>query len=149
MRRLRDTTLGADPLAAVFPRSSREPLRQQEVSRSARRITVGVSLDPEVRERARNAVYWTPGLTLTDLATQALAAAVDDLETSAGSHSRRVAARRASDARSGRWAPTSRTPPYTRSDPRCRGAARWPDMGPRIAEVRVGAIVRTPLISRL
>ena len=84
MRRPRDSTLGADPLAAVFPRSSTGPLRQQEVSRSARTITVGVSLDPEVLERARNAVYWTPGLTLTDLATQALAAAVDDLEYERG-----------------------------------------------------------------
>jgi hypothetical protein len=84
MRRPRDSTLGADPLASVFPRSSTGPLRQQEVSRSARAITVGVSLDPEVLERARNAAYWTPGLTLTDLANHALAAAVDDLEHERG-----------------------------------------------------------------
>jgi hypothetical protein len=84
MRRPRDSTLGADPLAAVFPSTSTGPPAHHEASRSARTITVGVSLDPEVLERARNAVYWTPGLTLTDLATQALAAAVDDLEYERG-----------------------------------------------------------------
>ena len=80
MRPRRSSTLGDDPLAAVFPPSSTGPAARQEVPRSARAITVGVSLDPEVLERARNAVYWTPGLTLTALATTALAAAVDDLE---------------------------------------------------------------------
>src|ERR1700694_4122292 len=83
MRPRRSSTLGDDPLAAVFPPSSARPA-QQETPRSARAITVGVALDPEVLERARNAVYWTPGLTLTDLATQALAAAVDDLEDERG-----------------------------------------------------------------
>jgi hypothetical protein len=47
-------------------------------------VTVGVSLDPEVLERARNAVYWTPGLTLTALATRALATTVDALEHERG-----------------------------------------------------------------
>lgn len=84
MRPRRSSTLGDDPLAAVFPPSSTRPATHQEASRSARAITVGVSLDPAVLERARNAVYWTPGLTLTDLATQALAAAVDDLEHERG-----------------------------------------------------------------
>ena len=84
MRPRRSSTLGDDPLAAVFPPSTTEPAAHQEVPRSARAITVGVSLDPEVLERARNAVYWTPGLTLTALATTALAAAVDDLEHERG-----------------------------------------------------------------
>src|ERR1700680_1562067 len=75
MRPRRSSTLGDDPLAAVFPPSSAGPSALQEVPRSARAITVGVSLDPEVLERARNAVYWTPGLTLTAPATKALAAA--------------------------------------------------------------------------
>jgi len=84
MRPRRSSTLGDDPLAAVFPPSSTGPAARQEVPRSARAITVGVSLDPEVLERARNAVYWTPGLTLTALATKALATAVDDLEHERG-----------------------------------------------------------------
>lgn len=84
MRPRRSSTLGNDPLAAVFPPSSIGAATHQEVPRSSRAITVGVSLDPEVLERARNAVYWTPGLTLTALATKALAAAVDDLEHERG-----------------------------------------------------------------
>src|SRR6202165_4515254 len=84
MRPRRSSTLGDDPLAAVFPPSTTGAAAHQEVPRSARAITVGVSLDPEVLERARNAVYWTPGLTLTALATTALAAAVDDLEYERG-----------------------------------------------------------------
>jgi hypothetical protein len=84
MRQRRSSTLGDDPLAAVFPPSTTGPAAHQEVPRSGRAITVGVSLDPEVLERARNAVYWTPGLTLTALATTALAAAVDYLEHERG-----------------------------------------------------------------
>src|ERR1039457_3671511 len=84
MRPRRSSTLGDDPLAAVFPPSSTGPAARQEAPRSARAITVGVSLAPDVLERARNAVYWTPGLKLTALATTALAAAVDDLEHERG-----------------------------------------------------------------
>jgi hypothetical protein len=39
-----------------------------------------VAFDPELLERARNAVYWTPGMTLTGLANLGLSQAVDDLE---------------------------------------------------------------------
>jgi hypothetical protein len=45
-----------------------------------RAVTVGVAFDPELLERARNAVYWTPGMTLTGLANLGLSQAVDDLE---------------------------------------------------------------------
>jgi hypothetical protein len=83
MRPRRRSTLGDDPLAEVFPSPSTASRMHPDASRS-RVVTVGVSLDHGVLERARNAVYWTPGLTLTDLATQALAAAVDDLEDQRG-----------------------------------------------------------------
>lgn len=42
------------------------------------RITVQISLD--VIERIKNAVYWTPGLTLASLAEEAFSKAVDELE---------------------------------------------------------------------
>ena len=42
------------------------------------RITVQISQD--VIERLKNAVYWTPGLTLASLAEEALSNAVDRLE---------------------------------------------------------------------
>jgi hypothetical protein len=45
-----------------------------------RAVTVGVAFDPELLERARNAVYWTPGMTLTGLANLGLSQAVADLE---------------------------------------------------------------------
>jgi hypothetical protein len=41
-------------------------------------------LPVEVMERAKNAVYWTPGLTLADLAAQALTDAVDRMEKKKG-----------------------------------------------------------------
>lgn len=42
------------------------------------RITVQISV--EVIDRLKNAVYWTPGLTLTSLAEDALIIAIDKLE---------------------------------------------------------------------
>ncbi len=47
-------------------------------SQAKQRITVQISVD--VIERVKNAVYWTPGLTLTSLAVEALSIAVDKLE---------------------------------------------------------------------
>jgi len=110
MRPRRSSTLGDDPLAAVFPPSTTEPTAHQEVPRSARAITVGVSLDPEVLERARNAVYWTPGLTLTALATTALAAAVDDLEHERGQPFQARAGKVSLRRLVGVQGPTPRTP---------------------------------------
>ena len=43
-----------------------------------------VNLPPELIERARNAVYWTPGLTLAGLAEEALIKALRRLEKANG-----------------------------------------------------------------
>lgn len=51
---------------------------QQQTKPSKQRITVQISLD--VIERLKNAVYWTPGLTLASLAEEAFSKAVDVLE---------------------------------------------------------------------
>jgi len=40
---------------------------------------------PEAVERARNAVYWTPGMTLAELVTSALHEKVDRMESAQGS----------------------------------------------------------------
>ena len=45
---------------------------------SKQRLTIHISYDTV--ERARDAVYWTPGLTLASLAEQALSKALDVLE---------------------------------------------------------------------
>lgn len=46
------------------------------------RITVQISAD--VIERIKNAVYWTPGLTLATLAEEAFSIVVDKLEQERG-----------------------------------------------------------------
>ena len=51
---------------------------QQRVKPRKQRITVQIS--EEVIERIKNAVYWTPGLTLASLAEEAFAKVVDALE---------------------------------------------------------------------
>lgn len=56
--------------------SSTSLLEKQKVPKQ--RITVQISED--VIERIKNAVYWTPGLTLASLAEEAFAKAVDALE---------------------------------------------------------------------
>ena len=43
-----------------------------------------VNLEPELIERARNAVYWTPGLTLAGLTREALVKALGRLEKENG-----------------------------------------------------------------
>ena len=62
----RRPTIGADPLDAVMPRSA-EAQPDESPSRSTRLVTVGISFEQALLERARNAVYWTPGLTLAEL----------------------------------------------------------------------------------
>lgn len=49
---------------------------------SNRRLTAYV--EPEVLERAKAAAYWTPGLTLSALTTEALVREVDRLEKERG-----------------------------------------------------------------
>jgi len=44
------------------------------------RQRLAVVISSEVVERAKNAVYWTPGLTLASLTEEALAKALDKLE---------------------------------------------------------------------
>lgn len=62
-----------------------EPVPQRNLRQSKKqRITVQISED--VIERIKNAVYWTPGLTLASLAEEAFAKAVDELERQNGEH---------------------------------------------------------------
>ncbi len=70
-------TIGANPLDAVIPapREEKTPSAPKPIKE---RLTVHLSLD--LIDRVKNAVYWTPGLTLAGLAEEALAAAVDKLE---------------------------------------------------------------------
>ena len=56
---------------------------QKQVKSQKQRITVQISED--VIERLKNAVYWTPGLTLAALAEEAFSKSVDALEEKNGS----------------------------------------------------------------
>lgn len=93
----RKSTIGSSPLDAVVPRGSGsqsrvsrrdsspgdgipdEADRVPEESRGRKeRLTVHVPAG--LSDRAKNAVYWTPGLTLARLAERALGAELDRLE---------------------------------------------------------------------
>lgn len=80
-------TIGENPLDSLFEpfsngseRSSilKENSQKKKKVSQKQRITVQISFD--VIERVKNAVYWTPGLTLASLAEKALSNAVDQLE---------------------------------------------------------------------
>jgi hypothetical protein len=83
-------TIGDNPLDAVVPDPRAMPQRfaspvsesggtNERASRVIKeRLTVHLPLD--LIDRVKNAVYWTPGLTLAGLAEEAFAKAVDRLE---------------------------------------------------------------------
>jgi hypothetical protein len=85
----RKTTIGSNPLDAVVPHPasrsqavSAKDAAPPEQKRAKERMTFHLPVD--VMDRAKNAVYWTPGLTLADLAGEALREAVDKLEKKNG-----------------------------------------------------------------
>ncbi len=77
MRKRRKSTIGENPLDAVIPRRGAAVV-EDEGEEPKERMTFYVPVS--VGERLRNAVYWSPGLTLTDIACDALAAAADKVE---------------------------------------------------------------------
>ena len=81
MARPKRKTIGENPLDAVVPRApSRAAVAEPEKVPKQAKERMTFHLPVEVIERAKNAVYWTPGLTLADLASLALTDAVDRLE---------------------------------------------------------------------
>lgn len=85
-------TIGDNPLDAFISPSAMSndqrvleedsiPQRQPKHSKK-QRITVQISED--VIERIKNAVYWTPGVTLASLAEEAFSKIVDELEKAKG-----------------------------------------------------------------
>lgn len=63
---------------------ARRKLRQPGREGGAHKERMTFHLPPDVIDRAKNAVYWTPGLTLADLAARALSRALDGLEKKRG-----------------------------------------------------------------
>jgi hypothetical protein len=73
-------TIGTNPLDTVIPARLPESTPPKKVIKE--RLTV--HLPVELIERIKNAVYWTPGLTLAGLAEEAFTAAVERLERERG-----------------------------------------------------------------
>lgn len=73
-------TIGINPLDSLT--QSVEPVKQQTKAKKKERITI--ALTPEVIERLKNAVYWSPGLTLSCVIEQATEKAILDLERKNG-----------------------------------------------------------------
>lgn len=77
-------TIGENPLDAVVPKpaetrsSSNKTASKPKENVTKERLTVHLPAD--LIERVKNAVYWTPGLTLAKLAEKGLDRAVEDLE---------------------------------------------------------------------
>jgi len=83
-------TIGENPLDSLFEVASPnrnaiavlngEDSTPQKKQKSSKKQRITVQISEDVIERLKNAVYWTPGLTLASLAEEAFSKAVDQLE---------------------------------------------------------------------
>jgi ribosome-binding protein aMBF1 (putative translation factor) len=73
-------TGGTSAVSTIVVEKEKTTPQRKETSPRKQRITVQIS--EEVIERVKNAVYWTPGLTLASLAEEAFSSTVDKLERS-------------------------------------------------------------------
>ena len=81
------STIGDNPLDAVIPPSTASPAgvastREHPKKPVKERLTVHLPVD--LIDRVKNAVYWTPGLTLAGLAEVAFTQAMTQLEQERG-----------------------------------------------------------------
>ena len=81
-RRPQRSTIGENPLDAVVPTSAPPPADQPKASTPLERFSS--SLPAELMERARNAVFWTPGATMAGLLEEGLDGVVGRLEEQNG-----------------------------------------------------------------
>lgn len=75
-------TIGTNPLDVVIP--VRQFVEKGTTQKKIIKERLTVHLPVELIERVKNAVYWTPGLTLAGLAEEALTTAVERLERERG-----------------------------------------------------------------
>lgn len=78
-------TIGNSPFDAVIPHYDEEEGRPQIVKQDKvkkKRLTIHLPVD--LIESAKNAVYWTPGLTLTSLGEEAFAEKMKQIEEANG-----------------------------------------------------------------
>ena len=79
----RRPTLGSDPFDALVPETPAPSSRQKRKAK-ARKIRATFHLPMELVELARDAVYWTPGLTLSSLCEAGLRSEIVNLERKRG-----------------------------------------------------------------
>ena len=99
----RRSTLGSDPFDALVPETP-APSSKQKRKAKARKIRATFHLPMELFDRARDAVYWTPGLTLSSLCEDGLRSEIVNLERKRGE----AFPKRAGDLKAGR---PVKTPP--------------------------------------
>jgi len=75
-------TIGNNPLDAVVPTASPPEASERPRKVSKERLTIHLPVD--LIDRVKNAVYWTPGLTLAGLGEEALRVMVERLEADRG-----------------------------------------------------------------
>ena len=79
------STIGSNPLDAVVPMGRPEPaIEEPSAPPAAPRERVTIALPADLMERARNAVYWTPGATLAGLVEEALEVELAKREEASG-----------------------------------------------------------------
>ena len=93
----RRAALGSDPLDALVPEMPADSSRQAGKAK-ARKIRATFHLLEDLFDRARDAAYWTPGLTLSGLCEAGLRSEIAHLEQKRGE----PFAKRKSDLKPGR-----------------------------------------------
>ncbi len=80
------SAIGANPLDAYLtPAKERQPAASPaRAQASARKVRTTFHLSESLVDRLRNAVYWSPGLTLAELAETSLRDALSALEKKRG-----------------------------------------------------------------
>ena len=70
-------TIGENPLDEVIPKGT---INEEEVKKNPKKERLTFHLTKPLIERLKNAVYWTPGLTLAELGEQALREKIQEFE---------------------------------------------------------------------
>jgi hypothetical protein len=80
----RRSTIGTNPFDVIVSKPADHRSHATERGRPVRRSRFTVFLSPDLQERARNAAFWSPGLTLADLTERAFQLALEEVEGNNG-----------------------------------------------------------------
>ncbi len=78
------STIGSNPLDQVVPIRRQEAPEPDPAPAKPEKERITIALPADLMDRARNAVFWTPGATLVELVENAVADALDRLEQDNG-----------------------------------------------------------------